>query len=149
MPTTTAWLDLRVTGAADITTGAVDIAPAPRSRSHRQDVALAVSGACGFRRHGPCVASLRENTSLSNLAIVVAARPGAPVGSLVMDLAPALAPVGMALLVIAVLGAIILLVGRDAHHRLPRVAAVRRQRVESRASSLPTRSRLHRCMDQL
>jgi len=42
--TTTAWLDLGVTGVPDITIGAVDIAPAARSRSHRQDVVLAVSG---------------------------------------------------------------------------------------------------------
>lgn len=34
-----------------------------------------------------------------------------------MNFAPALAPVGMGLLVLAVLGAIVLLVGRDAHHR--------------------------------
>jgi len=61
--TTTAWPDLGLTGVPDITIGAVDIAPAPRSRSHRQDVVLAVSGACGFRRHGPCLASLRVNTS--------------------------------------------------------------------------------------
>ena len=53
---------------------------------------------------------------MSNLAIVVAAIPGAPIGSLVMNLAPALASVGMALLVLAVLGAIVLLVGRDALH---------------------------------
>jgi len=57
----------------------------------------------------------REHVT-SNLAIVVAAMPGAPSGSLVMNLTPALAPVGMALLVLAVLGAIVLLVGRDAHH---------------------------------
>jgi hypothetical protein len=53
---------------------------------------------------------------MSNLAIAVATMPGAPIGSLVMNCAPTLAPVGIALLVLAVLGAIILLVGRDAHH---------------------------------
>jgi hypothetical protein len=53
---------------------------------------------------------------MSNWATIVAAMPGAPTGSLVMNLAPALAPVGMALLVLAVLGAIVLLLGRDAHH---------------------------------
>ena len=41
-------------------------------------------------------------------------------------LAPVLAPVGMALLVLAVLGAIVLLVGGLRTTRLPRVAAVRR-----------------------
>jgi hypothetical protein len=40
--------------------------------------------------------------------------------------APALAPVGMALLVLAVLGAIVLLVGRVRTTRRPRVPAVRR-----------------------
>src|SRR5262249_49496816 len=64
---------------------------------------------------------------MSNLAIVVAAMPGAPIGSLVMNLAPALAPVGMALLVLAVLGAIVLLVGRDAHY--PAVPGCRRAEV--------------------
>jgi hypothetical protein len=53
---------------------------------------------------------------MSNLAITVAAMPGTPIGSLVMNLAPALAPVGLALLVFGILGAIVLLVGRDAHH---------------------------------
>jgi hypothetical protein len=53
---------------------------------------------------------------MNNLAIAVAAMPGPPIGSLVMNFGPALAPVGMALLVVAVLGAIVLLVGRDAHH---------------------------------
>ena len=53
---------------------------------------------------------------MSNLATAVAAMPGAPIGSLVMNFAPALVPFGMALLALAVLGAIILLVGRDAHH---------------------------------
>jgi uncharacterized membrane protein YfcA len=53
---------------------------------------------------------------MSNLAIAVAAMPGAPIGSLVMNFAPALAPVGIAILVLAVLGAIVLVVGRDAHH---------------------------------
>ena len=53
---------------------------------------------------------------MSNLAITVAAMPGAPIGSLVMNLAPALAPVWLALLVLTVLGAIVLLVGRDARH---------------------------------
>src|SRR5262245_33477813 len=53
---------------------------------------------------------------MSHPAIGVAAMPGAPIGSFVVNLAPALAPVGMALLVLAVLGAIVLLVGRDAHH---------------------------------
>jgi hypothetical protein len=53
---------------------------------------------------------------MNNLTIAVAAMPGPPIGSLVMNFAPALAPVGMALLVVAVLGAIVLLVGRDAHH---------------------------------
>src|SRR5262249_35233470 len=53
---------------------------------------------------------------MSHPAIGVAAMPGAPIGSFVVNLAPVLAPVGMALLVLAVLGAIVLLVGRDAHH---------------------------------
>jgi hypothetical protein len=52
---------------------------------------------------------------MSNLAIAVAAMPGAPIGSRVMNFASALAPVWMALLALAVLGAIVLLVGRDAH----------------------------------
>ena len=64
---------------------------------------------------------------MSNLAIAVAAMPGAPIGSLVMNLAPALAPVGLALLVLAVPGAIILLGGRDARH--PAVAEGRRAEV--------------------
>ena len=64
---------------------------------------------------------------MSNLAIAVAAMPGPPIGSLVMNFAPALAPVGMALLVGAVLGAIVLLVGRDARH--PAVAEGRRAEV--------------------
>jgi hypothetical protein len=41
---------------------------------------------------------------MSNLAIAIAAIPGAPIGVLVMNLAPALGPVGLALLVLAVLG---------------------------------------------
>ena len=51
--------------------------------------------------------------------LTVAAMPGTPLGSLV-NLAPVLAPVGMALLVLAVVGTIILLVGRDVHHAAAR-----------------------------
>ena len=64
---------------------------------------------------------------MSNLAIAIAAIPGAPIGVLVMNLAPALGPVGLALLVLVVLGAIVLLVGRDARH--PAVAEGRRAEV--------------------
>ena len=53
---------------------------------------------------------------MSNLALTTAAMPGAPIGFLVINLVPALAPVGLGLLVLAVLGAIVLLLGRDAHH---------------------------------
>jgi hypothetical protein len=96
--TTRAALDLGVTGAPDIATGAADTGPAPRSRSHRWDVALALSGASGLRRHRPCFCQPPGGHVLSNLAIAVAAVPGARVGSLVMNLAPA--PVGMARLVL-------------------------------------------------
>jgi hypothetical protein len=64
---------------------------------------------------------------MSNLATAVAAMPGAPLSSLVMNLAPALAPVWLALLVLAVLGAIVLLVGQDARHfdaDVPEIRAV-------------------------
>ena len=53
---------------------------------------------------------------MSNPAIVMSVVQGALIGCLALNLTPALAPVGMALLVLAVLGAIVLLVGRDAHH---------------------------------
>jgi hypothetical protein len=54
---------------------------------------------------------------MSDLAIAVANMPGTPISSLVINLAPALAPVGMALFVLVVFGAIVLLLGRDAHDR--------------------------------
>ena len=60
---------------------------------------------------------------MNSLAIAVAAVPG-PIGSLAMNLAPALAPAGIALLVLAVLGTIVLVVGRDA--RRPAIAPPRR-----------------------
>jgi hypothetical protein len=56
---------------------------------------------------------------MNSLAIAVAAVPG-PIGSLAMNFAPALAPAGIGLLVLAVLGTIVLVVGRDA--RRPAVA---------------------------
>jgi len=115
--TTTVCLDLGVTGVADITTGVVDIAPAPLSKSHRQDAAWRYLGPAF-----PLAPTLRcqppGEHAMSDLT--VAAMPGAPLGSLVVNLAPVLAPVGMALLVLAVVGTIILLVGRDVHHAAAR-----------------------------
>ena len=67
---------------------------------------------------------------MSNLALTTAAMPGAPIGFLVINLVPALAPVGLGLLVLAVLGAIVLLVGRDAHH--PAAPGRRRAEVAGR-----------------
>jgi len=51
---------------------------------------------------------------MNSLAVVVAAMPGPPVYSFGIDMAPALVPVGIGLAVLAALGAIVVLLGRDA-----------------------------------
>jgi len=110
-----------VTGVPDIATDAADIVPAALSKSHRQDVVSRCPG-----RAFPLAPTLRCQPPgehiMSDPTIAVADMLGAPIGPLVinLNLAPALAPVGMALLVLAVVGTIILLVGRDVHHAAAR-----------------------------
>jgi len=53
------------------------------------------------------------------LAVAVAAIPGPPLLPFGMNLAPALVPAGIGLAVLAALGAIVLLVGKDARGATP------------------------------
>lgn len=58
-------------------------------------------------------------TLMNNLAVALAATPGPPVGTFALDVAPALAPLAGALVVLAGLAGVVLLVVRDARRRVP------------------------------
>lgn len=58
-------------------------------------------------------------THMNNLAAALAATPGPPVGTFAFDVAPALAPLVCALVVLGGLVAVVLLVVRDARRQAP------------------------------
>jgi hypothetical protein len=79
---------------------------------------------------------------MSNLDAVLGATPGPPLATLPLNLAPALAFAGVALFVLAALGAIIILVARDTHRptvssrtRRPEITAEEEERFLSRTAS--------------